>query len=311
MPRRKGVPAWVSRLTLILGACAPSVLAGGCAPSVPQPPRPPPADTAAGGHTGTDDAGPRPDTRPGSGGARADATAEIITDAMPDTMTGTLRDTMPGTTPDAGIGTAPDGPAVGGGGDDGPAGGDGGAAGDAGGPGGDADGTDDGHDGPPPVAPRAGEVVVDEMLVNPAGTDTGREWIEILNTTALALDLEALHVADASKEVAVAAGVLAPGAVLLLGQSADPTKNGGAPVTLAYGTTISLNNDGDTITLCLGSCAGGLILDRVSWSGDLGPSYDGHAAMVTAGTGTFCPADQPFGTAGSFGTPGAPNPPCD
>jgi hypothetical protein len=166
------------------------------------------------------------------------------------------------------------------------------------------------YDGPPPVPPRAGEVVIDELLVNPAGTDTSREWIEILNTTTLALDLGLLHVADAASEVAVDAGVLPPGGILVLGQSLDPTRNGGAPVDLSFGNAISLNNGGDSITLCLGPCAGGQILDQVTWSSDLGAGYDGHAAIVDLASGGFCPADQPFGTAASFGSPGAPNPPC-
>jgi hypothetical protein len=146
-------------------------------------------------------------------------------------------------------------------------------------------------------------------LVNPAGTDTSREWIEIANTTELALDLRQLHVADAAKDVAVDAGLLVPHGILVLGQSVDPAKNGGAPVAIAYGSAISLNNDGDTIAVCLGPCASGQVLDRVAWEKDLGATYDGHAAIVTPGSGALCPAQDSFGDAGSFGSPGAPNPP--
>jgi len=163
------------------------------------------------------------------------------------------------------------------------------------------------YDGAPPVPPRAGEVVIDELLVNPAGSDTNREWIEIANTTDLALDLRQLHVADAAKDVAVDAGLLSPQGILVLGQSLDPGKNGGAPVAVAYGSAISLNNDGDSIAICLGPCASGQVLDRVAWDKDLGPAYDGHAAMVTPGSGAFCPATEPFGDGSSFGSPGAPN----
>jgi hypothetical protein len=167
------------------------------------------------------------------------------------------------------------------------------------------------YDGKPPVQPRAGELAIVELLVNPAGTDTNREWVEVVNSTALALDLRTLHVADAANEIAVDAGILAPEGLLVLGQSTDAAKNGGAPVGFSFGNTISLNNGGDSISLCLGPCADGVVLAAVSWGADLGAAaYDGHAAMVVPGGGGFCPADQPFGTAGSFGTPGAPNPPC-
>jgi hypothetical protein len=171
-------------------------------------------------------------------------------------------------------------------------------------------------DGPIGMVPSTGDLAIDELLINPAGTDTNREWIEVVNRSAFALDLRLLHVADAASDVAVDAGILAPGGLLVLGQSLDPTKNGGAPISFSFGNVISLNNAGDAISLCLGPCAEGLILDQVTWTADLGAAYDGHAAIVGAGTGAdagdplFCAADLPFGTAGSFGTPGAPNPPC-
>ena len=153
----------------------------------------------------------------------------------------------------------------------------------------------------------------DELLINPAGTDTNREWIEVVNVAPFALDLHALHVADAASDLALDAGVLAPGGILVLGQSLDPTKNGGAPISLSFGNTISLNNGGDAIALCIGPCATGLVLERIDWTADLGAAYDGHAAIVGgggAGLFFFCAAADPYGTAGSFGSPGAPNPPC-
>jgi hypothetical protein len=147
-------------------------------------------------------------------------------------------------------------------------------------------------------------------LINPAGADTNREWIEIANTTSFTLDLRQLHVADAASDVAVDAGLLAPGSLLVLGQSLDLAKNGGAPIAVSFGNVISLNNGGDSISICLGPCASGVVLDQVVWTTDLGAAFDGHAAVVGTTPGQFCPADQPFGDAGGFGTPGAPNPPC-
>jgi hypothetical protein len=157
--------------------------------------------------------------------------------------------------------------------------------------------------------PRPGEVVIDELLVNPTGDDLGREWIELANQTSETLDLSQLHLATASTDVAAAAGTIAPGALLLLGQSLDPTKNGGAPVAVAYGTKLILANADGALSICLGACASGVILDTVSW-GALGDDATGHALIVDPATKDVCPASAPFGTAGSFGTPGAPNPPC-
>ena len=172
--------------------------------------------------------------------------------------------------------------------------------------------------------PGPGDLRITELLINPAGTDTNREWIEVVNLSDATVDLHSLTVADAASEVAVDAGLLAPGAILVLGQSLDPARNGGAPVAVSVGNVISLNNGGDLIRLCLGPCAGGVVIAEVSWAANLGPAFDGHAAVVGTGPGpsdsggevdgagaiVFCPADQPFGTAGSFGRPGLPDPPC-
>lgn len=170
--------------------------------------------------------------------------------------------------------------------------------------------SNDAIDATPAVLPAAGDVVIDELLINPAGTDTNREWIEVVNVSTVTLDLHQLHVADAASDVAVDTGVLAPGGLVVLGQSLDPTKNGGAPIAYSFGNVVSLNNGGDSISVCLGPCASGVVLDQVAWTADLGATYDGHAAIVGAMPGQFCPADQPYGDAGSFGSPGMVNPPC-
>jgi hypothetical protein len=158
-------------------------------------------------------------------------------------------------------------------------------------------------------APLAGEIVIDEILSNPGGQDLGREWVEIANVTSDVLDLSMLNIADATTDVAVAAGTLAPGGLLVLGQSADPTKNGGAPVDVAYGTHLILNNDNERLSICLGACGTGIVLDEVSW-GTVGAPYDGHALIIDPATKAICPAADHFGTSGDFGTPGQPNPPC-
>jgi hypothetical protein len=157
--------------------------------------------------------------------------------------------------------------------------------------------------------PRSGEVAIDEVLVNPTGDDLGREWIEIVNRASEPLDLSQLHLATASTDVAAAAGIIAPGTLLLLGQSTDPAKNGGAPVAVAYGTKLILPNANGQLSLCLGACASGLVIDTVSW-GTLTDEQTGRALIVDPATKQVCLASVPFGTGGSFGTPGAPNPPC-
>jgi hypothetical protein len=158
-------------------------------------------------------------------------------------------------------------------------------------------------------APRPGEVAIDELLVNPTGDDLGREWIELANRASEPLDLSQLHLGTASTDVAVAGGTMGAGALVLLGQSSDPSKNGGAPVTVAYNTKLILINANGQVSICIGACAAGVVIDTVSW-GALSDDQTGHALIVDPTTGDLCTATAPFGTAGDFGTPGAPNPPC-
>jgi hypothetical protein len=158
-------------------------------------------------------------------------------------------------------------------------------------------------------APRPGEVAIDELLVNPTGDDLGREWVELASLASEPLDLSQLHLATASTDVSAPAGTIAPGALLLLGQSTDLTKNGGAPVVVAYNAKLILTNASGQLSICLGACAAGIVIDTASW-GALRDDQTGHALIIDPATKGLCTASSPFGTAGSFGTPGAPNPPC-
>ena len=47
----------------------------------------------------------------------------------------------------------------------------------------------------------------------------------------------------------------------------------------AFGTRVSLNNDGDTISVCAGPCADGVVLDRVAWDATLGSDLRGTRAV--------------------------------
>jgi hypothetical protein len=165
-------------------------------------------------------------------------------------------------------------------------------------------------DAPSARPPRAGEVRIVEVLVDPDGNDLGHEWFEIVNLTGEALSLADLHVADGATDVALGAGVLGPGARLVLGQSLDRAHNGDAPVDASYGTKLALNNDADRITICVGVCAAGVVVDAFEWTEAWGAAFVGHAIVVEPATGATCPATEPYGTGGNFGTPGAPNLPC-
>lgn len=159
--------------------------------------------------------------------------------------------------------------------------------------------------------PRYGELAITEVLANPMGSDLGREWVEVWNRTPEALDLTTLHLSDSRTDVACPAGVLAPGGLVVVGQSTDAAKNGGAPVAAAYGTRLILNNDAERLALCAGPCGSGVVIDIVSWSG-LGARYDGRALSFERSSDAlaFCPAEVSFGAGNDYGTPGEINPAC-
>jgi hypothetical protein len=165
------------------------------------------------------------------------------------------------------------------------------------------------RDAPVARAPRAGEIVVDELLVDPAGNDLGHEWVEVANLTGEPLDLATLHVADGATDVAVDARVLPGAGFLVLGQSIDRAHNGDAPVDVAYGTKLALGNGADQLVLCLGPCASGVRLDAVAWASAWGDAYVGHAVVIER-EGTTCPAEVAYRAGGNFGSPGRANPPC-
>ena len=136
----------------------------------------------------------------------------------------------------------------------------------------------------------------------PARVDRARE------RAAEPLDLSQLHLSRARR--ATAAGDVrrhaGPGALLVLGQSRDPTKNGGAPVAVAYGAKLISLNERAALDLPRRLRAG-VVLDTVAW-GALSDDADRARPDRRSGTRDFCPASSAVRDAGSFGTPGAPNP---
>jgi Lamin Tail Domain len=168
---------------------------------------------------------------------------------------------------------------------------------------------------PPPVvtptlpvaSPTPGDLRITEIMVNPAGQDAGFEWFEVLNTTEQTLDLTGLVIADNVRESAVTITAISPGESLLFSQKLL-AEGEGVVGGVAYGTAVSFNNDGDSLSLCIGPCATGTVLTRATW-GNLGTRYDGHAVQFDTAGAPQCPAEPAIAT-GGFGTPGQVNPAC-
>jgi hypothetical protein len=100
---------------------------------------------------------------------------------------------------------------------------------------------------PPPAGTRVGEMLIVAALPNPAGPDTRRETVTLINTTAAAIDLSGWALADATGRRQPLTGTVAAGAT--------------TQVTLT--SSVQLGNRGDSIIL---SNPQHSIVDRVTYT---------------------------------------------
>ncbi|MGM0577022.1 MAG: lamin tail domain-containing protein [Myxococcota bacterium] len=171
--------------------------------------------------------------------------------------------------------------------------------------------------GPDLSRPAPGQVVVTELMINPAAAeDPAGEWIELHNPGEADLSLVGCTLRDEGTDEVVLGeegDLVAPaGGHLVLGFSDDPEANGGAPVDLAHGGML-LDNVADEVVLeCDGS-----VVDSVAWDADGWPVAAGVAMALDAGADAeandapeaWCGAEAPYGD-GDLGTPGDANPAC-
>lgn len=163
-------------------------------------------------------------------------------------------------------------------------------------------------------APLAGDLVINEILANPAGaTDTGKEWFEVLNKNAGARDLGGVVVTSGSGLFVVPAGTSIPaGALFVFAGSSDSAVNGGLPpVDVNYGSSLTLANTNFNLSL---SVAGSSV-DSVSFTTmPDGASFalsESHAdPTANDAVANWCTSTTAYGTAGNKGTPGAVNADC-
>ena len=129
--------------------------------------------------------------------------------------------------------------------------------------------TDDEQDAPP-RAPRAGELVISELMVNPVGVsdDTG-EWVELYSAASVDLDLSGLRLGDDGvddAEVALIDPIVSPGELIVLCASAS--SNGGVSCQGTYlyqsfGGGFALSNSEDEVVVL---AVDGTIVDATQYS---------------------------------------------
>jgi hypothetical protein len=170
------------------------------------------------------------------------------------------------------------------------------------------------------VKPAAGQLVITEVMANPAGPDATLEWFEVTNTAATAFDLNDLgldRVGDTRPPDVIRATTcepLAPGGYAVFAHTADPAMNGLLPpIAGTFGFAIvagSATTPGDLRVL-----DGATVLDAITWTkapSSASSQLDPGATTVTGNDdpAKLCAATTPYGDQTNLGTPGAANLAC-
>ncbi|MCC6625322.1 MAG: lamin tail domain-containing protein [Deltaproteobacteria bacterium] len=166
--------------------------------------------------------------------------------------------------------------------------------------------------------PAPGEVVVSELMVDPAfAGDRHGEWLELVSVASDEINLSGCELRDdGTDRVALTPEgglALLPSDLIVLGVDGDDDTNGGVSVDLVY-LTMLLDDVADEVVLA----CDGVEIDRVAWTPFAWPIVAGRALALDpsrlasparAEPASWCLAERPYGE-GDRGTPGLPNPSC-
>lgn len=162
-----------------------------------------------------------------------------------------------------------------------------------------------------------GDIVVTEIMMNPPGSDSGSEWIEIYNAGSQSVDLSGLAIIAANADRSSPNGHLIEGLTLDAGQYAvlgnvENLSDVLPPeVNYGYGTDLGdLRNAGGLIQL---GCGSTVIDETLYEEGADGASriFDGRQtpnAVANDDLSLWCDSVTAFGE--GFATPGQANDPC-
>ncbi|HMV67843.1 MAG TPA: lamin tail domain-containing protein, partial [Myxococcota bacterium] len=162
-----------------------------------------------------------------------------------------------------------------------------------------------------------GDLVITELMIQPACINDDAEYIEVLYRGAAPIDLIGLSLADAGATWTLATHrATRPGETILLWREPLPGRSQcyGFTQGLAYASPISLSNTGDAVWL---DDPDGERIDAVDYRGwtvpfaaalQLDPGHNDAAENDVEAS--WCASTTPLDPAPDLGTPGAPNPPC-
>ncbi len=162
------------------------------------------------------------------------------------------------------------------------------------------------------------DIIITEIMPNPSGTDSVREWFEIYNTTDSPINLNGwiLHDGGTNSGTDVIEGdnIIASHDYFVFCVRADSLTNGGVPEDYDYiygysGTGLALSNTEDTLKICMPA---DVIIDSVryvysSWPCGTGSSMQlKDVALDNDVVTNWCASVNAwYGSMGDLGTPGA------
>jgi hypothetical protein len=126
------------------------------------------------------------------------------------------------------------------------------------------------------------EFVITEIMYDPSGADTGREWVEVQNEGAQSQDLSSwrLFVSGVNHKLSsLGTGIIPAGGFAVIADNPEkfkidfPSFRG-----LLFDSSFSLKNTGDTAAILDGDL---IEADRVSFTSDQGAAGDGDSLHVT------------------------------
>lgn len=116
-----------------------------------------------------------------------------------------------------------------------------------------------------PDIPAYKDILINEVFIDPTPSVglPEKEFVEVYNASAAAIELENLSISDADKTYPFPAFALQPGAYLILCKTTDVSYFKDFGSVLGFSSFITLNNEGDEVSL---SAASGNLIDRFAYT---------------------------------------------
>lgn len=167
------------------------------------------------------------------------------------------------------------------------------------------------------VTPAVGDLVITELMQNPAGTDSLGEWVEV--TALKDVDLNGLRIEAKSSTATNFSGTdlssteclrVAAGGFALFASNIDSATNGGLPFVTTK-VSFSLTNTSGTVRLMDGAN----VLDEVTWtsvtdSASTQLDVDKYDPTLNDDPANRCVGLIPYGDGANKGSPGSDNHGC-